>query len=349
MATAAQIKALLQSYAADDDARFLSVAMQIAAGAARSGRERLAAELNDLVDEVKRRRAGSEAEVRLAEAVPIVRPAGDLAGLVAASYPEVRLSDMVLSPGTRAQLDRVVREYRQAALLHAHGLCPRRKLLLVGPPGSGKTMTASAMAGELGLPLLHVQLHSLITKFMGETAAKLHLVFEAMGRTRGVYLFDEFDAIGATRTADNDVGEVRRVLNSFLQFLEQDGSDSLVVAATNLYGLLDSALPRRFDDVVHYHLPDAAMARQLVKNRLSLFDIRGLRWTKVLEAAHGLSQAEIARGCDDAAKAAVLAHGTKITAADLVHALRERQESQDRYQPEQGRRTGDARPTPSEV
>ena len=77
-------------------------------------------------------------------------------------------------------------------------------------------MTASALAGELNVPLLAIQLHAVITKFMGETAAKLHLIFDAMQRTRGVYLFDEFDAIGGSRTQPNDVGEMRRVLNSFL-------------------------------------------------------------------------------------------------------------------------------------
>ena len=103
-----------------------------------------------------------------------------------------------------------------------HGLAPRRKLLLVGPPGTGKTLTASVLAGELGLPLLQVRLDGLITKFMGETAAKLRQIFDATGRTRGVYFFDEFDAIGSQRGLANDVGEIRRVLNSFLQMIEQD-------------------------------------------------------------------------------------------------------------------------------
>ena len=94
-------------------------------------------------------------------------------------------------------------------------------------------MTAGALAGELHLPLFTIVLDGLITKFMGETAAKLRLVFDAMQATRGVYFFDEFDAIGARRSERQDVGEIRRVLNSFLQFLEQDGSHGLIVAATN--------------------------------------------------------------------------------------------------------------------
>jgi SpoVK/Ycf46/Vps4 family AAA+-type ATPase len=142
-------------------------------------------------------------------------------------------------------------------------------------------MTASALAGECQLPLMFVQRHSLITKYMGETAAKLHLVFDAMIQTRGIYLFDEFDAIGATRAVRNDVGEVRRILSSFLQFLERDDSDSIVVAATNFVGMLDEALFRRFDDVILYEHPKPTMIEALIKNRLSSFDILGVCWRPV--------------------------------------------------------------------
>ncbi len=320
MATAEQLKALVRSYTEGDDDRFLAVAMQIAAHAARSGKKKLAQELQALVDEAKRR---GPLEVR-PRSVPIVRPDSDLAGLVTATFPKTRLADMVLSAPTRGRLDRVVLEYREADRLLAHGLSPRRKLLLVGPPGSGKTMTASALAGELSQPLLAVQLHALISRFMGETAAKLHLVFDAMSRTRGVYLFDEFDAIGGRRVAANDVGEIRRILNSFLQFLERDGSDSIIIAATNLVEMLDDALFRRFDDVVRYDLPSEAMARSLIQNHLAAFDITRLAWRSLLPATHGLSHAEIARACGDAAKDAVLAERSTITAETLAAALAQR-------------------------
>lgn len=317
MATAEQIKALLRSYAASDDDRFRSIAMQIASHAARKGNAQLAQELRALIDQAR----ADEAPAYTPRAVPIARPAGELAGLVTASYPNTRLADMVLSGAVEKRLAEVVRQYRQRDRLRSHNLSPRRKLLLVGPPGCGKTMTASALAGECGLPLMFVQLHSLITKYMGETAAKLHHVFDAMSQTRGVYLFDEFDAIGATRETRNDVGEIRRVLNSFLQFMERDDSDSIVVAATNFVGLLDEALFRRFDDVIHYELPDAKMVQALIKNRLSRFDITGLTWKKVNDAAKGLSHADITRACDDAAKEAVLTDSKTIGTALLEASL----------------------------
>ncbi|MCA9091332.1 MAG: ATP-binding protein [Planctomycetaceae bacterium] len=317
MATAEQVKALLKSYSEGDGDHFLTVAVQIAAHTARSGKGKLAQELRDLVDEIKRKQSAG----KIGGSVPIARPAGELAGLLSVSYPKTTLAEMVLSNETRGQLKRVVREQRHLDSIRSHGYAPRRKLLLVGPPGCGKTMTATALAGEMKLPLLVVQLHGLITKFMGETAAKLHLIFDAMTQTRGVYFFDEFDAIGVDRGAKNDVGEIRRVLNSFLQFLEQDDSDSIVIAATNYVAMLDDALFRRFDDVIAYSKPDSQQVDALVKNRLGRFLGSRISWKKVDDAARGLSHAEIARACDEAAKECILGGIERADTKALVAAI----------------------------
>lgn len=320
MATAEQIKALIKSYIEDDDARFCAIAMQVAAHAARSGHGRLADELRTLVDEAKSR-AGSK---RHKNPVPIAAPRGELSELLAASYPKVMLSDMVLADPLRQRLTRILREYRQQHKLLSHGLSPRRKLLLTGPPGTGKTMTASALSGELKLPLFIIQLDGLITKFMGETAAKLRLIFDGMERTTGIYLFDEFDAVGSERATPNDVGEVRRILTSFLQLLDQDSSNSLIVAATNHGEFLDRALFRRFDDVIEFSLPSAELALETLKNRLSPFDTSAVDWPQVIEGSKGLSYADIARSCEDAAKESILSGTTAITTERLLDALEER-------------------------
>ncbi len=322
MATAQQVKALLKSYSEGDAEHFVSVALQIAAHAARTGKGHLAQELRDLVDGIKRKQESG----RIGGAVPIAQPKGELAGLLAVTYPKTRLSEMVLGAVTADGLSRVIREYRSQEKLRSHSLSARRKLLLVGPPGCGKTMTASALAGELKLPLFSVQLHGLITKYMGETAAKLHLVFDAMTEARGVYFFDEFDAIGTDRGTKNDVGEIRRVLNSFLQFLEQDDSDSLILAATNYIAMLDEALFRRFDDVVHYSRPDAEQTEQLIRNRLQVFLGTRPDWSNIRDAAAGLSHAEIARACDDAAKDCILSDREKIDTRMLVTTLGQRRQ-----------------------
>ena len=321
MATAQQLKALIESFTERNPDRFFAVASQIAAHAARAGKGKLAQELRRLVDEARRSQKSYRARP---ESVPIAQPTGELTGLVAASFPKTLLTDMVLDADLAQRLRRVVLEYRQADRLSKHGLMPRRKLLLLGPPGCGKSMTAAAMAGELHLPLLTVQFHTLITKFMGETAAKLRLIFDSMQETRGVYLFDEFDAIGAHRDSGHDVGEIRRVLNSFLIFLEQDDSMSIIVGASNLVGSLDNALFRRFDDALYYGLPDAEMARRLIEGRLTNFNIQRLGWKSTLEAAKGMAPADIGKACEDAAKDAILHERQKISTDDLKRALKQR-------------------------
>lgn len=325
MASNDQIKALLRSHAEGDESRFYAVALQMAAGAARSGKSKLAQELKELVDELRMRAGKGSASPGRSRPVPLAQPRGELAGVLALDYPTTRLSEVVLEPTLTAKLKRVVLEQRQRDRIREHGLAPLRKLLLSGPPGTGKTMTARAMAGELSLPLFTVQLDGLITKYLGETSAKLRLVFDAIRATRGVYLFDEFDALGSERGAKNDVGEIRRVLSSFLQFVESDDSDALVIAATNHPRLLDEALFRRFDLVLEYGLPTDELALQVMKNRLALMRSAKVDWQAVLPHARGLSAADIARACDQAAKDAILDEGRPLTTGDLTQALIEGQ------------------------
>lgn len=323
MTTSRHIVALLQSHIAGDDTRFLTVATQLAAHEARQGHGKLAQELRDLIDTAKAK--GLSVGRRGVGPVPMAQPKGELSSLLAARYSDVRLTSMVLPESLKARLARVLTEQRQQEKLRARGLRPRRKLLLVGPPGSGKTMSAAALAGELKLPLFTVLYDGLIGKLMGETANRLRLIFDAVAMQRGVYFFDEFDAIGTQRAGLNDVGEIRRVLNSFLQFLENDEGPSLIVAATNHPDLLDRALYRRFDDVIAYDLPSPEIAQGILENRLATFEHLKIDWPQVLETAAGLSQADIARAADDAAKVAVLSGSEGVLTRTLISALRERQ------------------------
>lgn len=313
MANGDQLKALLRSFVDSDDRHFYSVAMQIAAHEAKQGHGKLAEEMRELIDAAKARRNAGSTD----HAIPIARPKGELSSLLSVSYPSKRLADMVLSDGLLASLQQVLKEQRHLAKLRSHGLHPKRKLLLVGPSGTGKTMTAATLAGELGIPLFVVRLDALITKFMGETAAKLRQVFDAVSANRGVYFFDEFDAIGSQRGMANDVGEIRRILNSFLLMIEQDDSSSVIVAATNHPDILDEALFRRFDDVIEYHVPAKNEILALLRMRLARYLSSPQALTYLAAEAEGLSHAEITRAIDDALKEAVM-HDQSIVSADLL-------------------------------
>ena len=193
-------------------------------------------------------------------------------------------------------------------------------------------MTAEALARKLRLPLFVIRLDGLITRFMGETAAKLRLIFDETNKRRGVYLFDEFDAVGGKRSASNDVAEMRRVLNSFLQFMEEPNTtDSLVIGATNHPELLDRALLRRFDVVLEFESPTDEQIRELIKANLRPMKFPRIGWKAVIKAAQGLSQSEIVRAAEDAVKTAILDERNTLKTDDVVSRLEERMEMRDAF------------------
>lgn len=317
MASSEQLKALLLSHLAGDEERFLSIALQVAAHEARIGHGKLAVELRDIVEKAKK-------QAKSAVPISIAKGLKDASGLLYVTTPRVRLSDLVTTDEVKDKLARVIREQRHLGMLKGHGLAPRRRLLLVGPPGTGKTFTASVLAGELGYPLFQVRLDAVITKFMGESSAKLRQVFDAIREVRGVYFFDEFDALGTQRVMPNDVGEARRILNSFLQMIEQDDSNSVIVCATNHAQMLDYALFRRFDDVIQYRLPGTEEIVSLFRSRLKPYVEKDFPWAELAKKAEGLSSAEVTLAAEDAIKELLIHEREVITVVMVASAIEDR-------------------------
>ena len=293
MATAEQIKSLIASHLQDDRERFLTTALQLAAYEAHRGHTTLAREIRFIIDKQK------------SSNLKVVAFQKDLSDFIHSARPKGRLPEMILKPSLQNRIHKILKEYYQRRKLLKHGLGNRRKILLVGPPGTGKTMTASIIASELRLPFFTIQMDKIVTKFMGETSAKLRQVFNTIKNSEGVFLFDEFDAIGSERGRSDDVGEMRRVLNSFLQLIENDDSNSIIISATNNIKLLDKALFRRFDDVLYYDFPSDKETTSLIKNKLASFAWK-LNIEELLHYTKGLSHAEIAQACYDSVKEAIL-------------------------------------------
>ena len=294
MANADQILSLIRNHLNNDDAQFRKVALQISSVEAKNGHAVLARTIQELLSQ----RKTSFSALKL---IPRNKDVDDLL-LQVETYD--CLKNMVTDKALKEKIERVIKEFTKREELRKYGLANRRKLLLYGVPGTGKTMTAGVLAKELNLPLFIVRTEKVVTKFMGETGQKLSRIFDFIDEVPAVYLFDEFDAIGAQRGMENEVGEQRRILNTFLQLLERDSSDSFIIAATNAIDSIDKAMFRRFDDVIEYRLPDSGQRIHLLREYL--YAAKELDYSMAAPLFEGMSHAEIKMVCSDIFKESLL-------------------------------------------
>jgi SpoVK/Ycf46/Vps4 family AAA+-type ATPase len=282
----------------------------------RLGHARLASQLESVMRD-------STAKVNESDAVRELRPlSGRQELLVTLTRPELLQHHMILAPDVEERFARIEREYAARSRLAEHGLVPRRRILLYGPPGCGKTFGASRLAWSAGLPLMQVRFDSLISSFFGETASNLRKVFEHAQRTPSVLLLDECDYIAKSRAARQDIGEVARIVNTLLQLLDEFRGPGLLVATTNIDRELDPALFRRFDDAFLVRLPGPAEIERLIADALSGMAVVERKW--IPEAVKGLlgsSSADVVRVARDAAKLAVLEGARTVGASHIAGAL----------------------------
>jgi SpoVK/Ycf46/Vps4 family AAA+-type ATPase len=230
---------------------------------------------------------------------------------------ELDWDHIILSEKNLEILQEVVLENRKQEILEAYGLKPKSKLLFCGPPGCGKTLTARVLSGILGIPLVYVNLTAVFSSYLGETATNLKKIFDYVEKNDWVVLFDEFDAIARDRNTANEHGEVKRLVNSLLQLIDTSTSNSLFVAATNHESLLDSAVWRRFDEVLLFDKPTLELRLALLTRYLSgirYSDIQLEEFATLLEGATG---ADIERICSNAIKAAILRGDRQLNHKDL--------------------------------
>ena len=231
------------------------------------------------------------------------------------------LEELVLSKVALAAIEDVLEEHRRADTLRTYGLQPSSKVLFFGPPGCGKTMAAEVIAYELDLPLAVVRIDTLVSSYLGETAANLRKVFDFIEQNAVVALFDEFDALGKERADNSEHGELRRVVNAVLQMMDAYRGKSLLIAATNHEQILDSAVWRRFDDTLEFPLPSAELLPQVLKLKLRgvrrEFDVDAPELTKMFK---GLSPADIERIVRRAIKRMILRNQEFLAVKDLSQA-----------------------------
>lgn len=195
-----------------------------------------------------------------------LRPLPD--NLLIANEPRHTLTELILADTARREIEAIIHEHTLASKLAAYQLQPRHRILLHGPPGNGKTMVAEAFAGELGLPFLQIKYGGFMDSHLGGTNKNLTTVLEFASQAPCVLFADEFDGLGGARDLQGDVGEARRITNHLLIELERLPSHCLFVAATNMTGIMDRALLRRFDFVIELIKPTQTMVVECVNREL---------------------------------------------------------------------------------
>jgi len=324
------LKRIIQSHGEGNDAAFIDAVRQVIAAERRQGHASIA-------DELERTLRAAAHPIRptsipLAAVLELPRQRAEAPPFVETRKAERTLEAIVLAPETEVRVDRFLREYGHRERLAQHGLPPTRKLLFHGPPGNGKTLCAEVIAGELGLPLYYVRFDSLIASYLGETASNLRKVFDFARRQRGVLFFDEVDAIARSRDERDDVGELKRVVNSFLQLLDGDDSEGPVIAATNHDRSLDDAIWRRFDDVIVFPLPSPAQMEEYLRRRLRPVRTEGISPAEVARQCAGMCLSDVARITTDALKTMVIGNETTLSGSMFEQAVRRHREARNHRQ-----------------
>ncbi|AWM40258.1 ATP-dependent zinc metalloprotease FtsH 4 [Gemmata obscuriglobus] len=313
------LKRLVRAIAegAQDDLN--SLAQKVIETERESGHSKLAGELDRILQRTRQR--GPTTPAPDLRELPSSRRNREL--LVSLHQRDTLEHSMVLPADVEERFARVEREYAARERLSAYGLQPRKRVLLYGPPGCGKSLGAKRLAWNTTLPLMKVRFDALLSSYFGESAANLRMVFEAAKERPCVLLLDECDFIARSRTGSRDIGEASRVVNALLQFLDEYDAPGILVATTNVEESLDEAIFRRFDDVFLIPLPGHTEIERLLRLTLSAIKVGKVDWNAVTGALAGASAAYVVKAARDAAKAAVLAGRKVVEEGDLQRAIGE--------------------------
>ena len=236
--------------------------------------------------------------------------------------PKHQLDDLVLNERTRQSVDQLIEEQQRASLLRAHGLDPRHRVMLVGPPGNGKTSLAEAIAEALAVPFFIIRYEALIGSYLGETAQRLKRVFDFIRTTPCVVFFDEFDAIGKERGDVHETGEIKRVVSSLLMHVDELPSYAVVIAASNHAELLDRAVWRRFQLRLSLPAPTAKELQIYFDQHFQQFDgSLGVSSATIVKRLGQISYAEAEEFVLDIRRREVLSMNEKSLKAILSEQL----------------------------
>ena len=326
MARGDTLRKLLTSFSRDDREEFRAAATQLIQEEKQKNHLLLAHDLERIMQKtISQQFASNHAPWENYPEIPTDKETG--LPLVEVSIYRLSWDRVVLSEKNLKILERIVLENRQFELLQSYDLKPASKILFCGPPGCGKTLTAKVLAGVLERPLVYVNLSAIFSSFLGETAVNLTKVFDYVKTGEWVVFFDEFDAIAKDRNSHNEHGEIKRLVNSLLQLIDNSNVyQSLFIASTNYESLLDKAIWRRFDEIIFFDKPNYKLRLSLLRKNLSSIKHQGLNLNKFASKLKDATGADIERICLDAVKSVILKGEDVLTSEDLEISIKHHSE-----------------------
>lgn len=294
----------------------------------KKGHVRLAERLKNILDKnvISHRTFTGELKNILGSGVTIPTDKRNKIPLATEIPRELLRYEMVLPKNVEEKISRIENEYVARERLAHYGLKPRKRILLHGSPGCGKSMSAERIAWNIGLPFLKVKFEAVISSYLGESAANLKTLFESVQNYPCVLLLDEFDFIAKSRDNKQDVGEMHRIVNILLNVLEDYDGPGIIIATTNLEGSIDKALFRRFDDIIEMPKPGQEEIEHILQSTLGSIKIaKDVEWNLLAEKMIGFSAALIVKIANDAAKLSIIKGNDNVNLFFLEESLRENQ------------------------
>ena len=317
MARADLLKKLFSSFNNDDRELFIKTAHEIIADERKKNHSILADDLEMVLNGAKKNHRCSTTAMKTF----VAQNTDKDAGLVELSYPDKYFDDVILQHEKMSQLEEVIREFQNWDILISNGVKPISKLLFYGPPGCGKTLCANIIAAEIGIPLMYVMYDALVSSYLGETASNIRKVFDLARNDSFVILFDEFDAIGRSRSETTEHGEIKRVVNTFLQQLDSFKGRSIIIAATNFEQSLDYAIWRRFDDTICFDLPSNEEKIKLFSLKLRQFNGPFHAFQSFLDSTNAFSYSDIEGICKTIMRRCILEGKRNYSKKDIEFAV----------------------------
>jgi SpoVK/Ycf46/Vps4 family AAA+-type ATPase len=308
MDSGTKLRKLIASYG--DKAEFMRVAGEIIEEEERKKNNLLARDLKDILEYQNN-------SLRSAKSLRI--PSDRERGLPLFEIKKFKRdwTDIVITNKIRSSLEEIIEENNKKDILNVYGLKPKQKLMFFGPPGCGKTLAAQVLSGIIGYPLIYIRFDGVISSYLGETAGNLRKIFDFIKDGSWVIFFDEFDIIGKQRDDPFEHGEMKRVVNNFLQMMDNFYGESLIICATNHQQLLDPALWRRFDEIILFDLPNKDNRIKLIKRNLRAFKTTSLDVPLLAEKMGGMSPADIEMICRNTIKRNILENKSSIYMEDI--------------------------------